>query len=664
MVFERFYLICHPRHRWGNSVMEPVFNRIDALTDTALTRDHPINRQQENEILHSVIHTLSEGVIVSDETGRFLYFNPSAKRILGIGARDAEVDEWTAVYGCYYPDAVTPFPSEKLPLAVAIQHGVTAEQVLFIRNQERSQGVFIHVSASPIKDKEGRIRGGTAIFRDITQQRLAEQSSLESESRLKAQFKAIPMPTYVWQRVDDEYVLIDFNDSAEMITNHQIQNYVGKKASQMFVNSPKINQYLRQCLDGEENAFSVEMVHRMITTGEIKDFIVHYVKLPPDRVLMHTEDVTRRKANERELRKLSNAVEQTADSVIITDRRGLIEYVNPAFEATTGYTKDEVIGQTVSLLKSGKHSQDFYSELWNTLSGGQIFKGMIINRKKDGTLYWSEQTITPMKDEQGRTNHFVSVLRDITLQRKQQEQALQIKIARDVQHQLYNREVVIPGLDISGSTIPAAETNGDYYDIFPMGEDQYGIVIGDVSGHGVGSAMIMAQTRAYLHAFIRHETDPGMLLNWLNQELVRDLQKNHFVTLILMRLDIRTKQMDYASAGHLPGYLLNTAGNIRLVMESTGIPLGFLPDYSYQKSEPAGLESGDTFMLITDGIVEARNPDEHEFGLDRALNVLRRHHGLNTREVHARLLQAVREFSDGLPQQDDLTSVIGKVETA
>jgi len=641
--------------------MEPVFNRIDALTDAILTQDHPSNQQQENEILHSVIHSLSEGVIVTDETGRFLYFNPSAKRILGIGARDAEVGEWTAVYGCYYPDTITPFPSEQLPLAIAIQKGETAEETLFIRNAERPQGVYIHVSASPIQDGTGNIRGGTAIFKDITNQKRAEEISLQSESRLKAQFKAIPMPTYVWQNVDDEFVLIDFNDSADVVTRHQIQKFVGGKASHMLTDSPQMEKYLRQCLEGEENAFSVEMVHRMITTGEIKDLIVHYVKLPPDMVLMHTEDVTHRKANERELRKLSNAVEQTADSVIIADRHGIIEYVNPAFEKTTGYSKEEVIGQTASVLKSGKHDQAFYDDLWRTISSGEAYKGVIINRKKSGDLYWSEQTITPMKDEKGEINHFVSVLRDITKIREQQEQALQIKLARDIQSQLYNREISIPGLEISGATIPAAETNGDYYDIIPMDEQTYGIVIGDVSGHGIGPAMIMAQTRAYLHAFIKHETDPGALLTSLNQELARDLKETHFVTLVLIRIDVRNKTLDYANAGHLPGFLLDSSDETKQVMESTGIPLGFIADYVYKTSNRVDLNAGDYFVLVTDGIVEAHDSDENEFGLERALNVVRKNSIKTSTEIHEQLQRAVRDFSTGQKQEDDLTSVIGKV---
>ncbi|NQT26797.1 SpoIIE family protein phosphatase [candidate division KSB1 bacterium] len=643
--------------------MDSIFKSVDAFADNLIDIDASENmHEKENEILHSVLNSLSEGVIVADETGKFLYFNPSAKQILGLGSKDVMIEEWTSVYGCFYPDTVTPFPSDQLPLARAIRNEEVVDEVLFIRNEERPHGVYIDISASPLKDRNGEIRGGTVIFRDITKMKHAEMSSLNSEARLKAQFKGIPMPAYVWQKVDHDFFLIDFNDAAEGITQHSIHDLIGRKVSDIYGYSPEIQDYFHQCIESHNGSFSKEMSFPLQATGEERDLIAHFVHVPPDMVLVHTEDVTHRKANERELRKLSNAVEQTADSVIITDKNGLIEYVNPAFETTTGYLKEEMIGQTASLLKSGKHSPSFYHEIWETISGGHPYKGMIINKKKTGDLYWSEQTITPMKDEKGEINHFVSVLRDITKQREQQEQDLQIKIARDVQSQLYNREISIPGLEVSGSTIPAAETNGDYYDIIPMDKDTYGIVIGDVSGHGIGSAMIMTQTRAYLHAFMKHDTDPGILLTCLNHELAKDLRETHFVTLVLIRIDMRNKRMDYASAGHLPGYLLDQSGKTKQVMESTGIPLGFLPDYKYEKSHRINLKSGDYFVLLTDGIVEAHDLEENEFGLERALEVVKENSRRTTSEIHEQLHQAVDAFSSDQPQEDDLTSVIGKIQ--
>jgi diguanylate cyclase (GGDEF)-like protein/PAS domain S-box-containing protein len=126
------------------------------------------------------------------------------------------------------------------------------------------------------------------------------------------------------------------------------------------------------------------------------------------------------------LRKLSLVVEQAADSVIIADPSGHIEYVNPAFEQLTGYTRSEVMGKKPSLLKSGRHDEAFYQNLWQTVHKGEIFRGILVNRKKDGELFYEDKVITPLKDEQGRTTHLVSTGRNITERVKAEEARAQL----------------------------------------------------------------------------------------------------------------------------------------------------------------------------------------------------------------------------------------------
>ncbi len=126
------------------------------------------------------------------------------------------------------------------------------------------------------------------------------------------------------------------------------------------------------------------------------------------------EDVTDRKQAEMQLLELSLAVNQTADSVVITDREGNIEYVNPGFEKLTGYAAREVIGKTPQVLKSGKHDDAFYRKLWNTITRGDVFRAEFVNRRKNGELYYQGETITPIRDAAGQITHFVSTGRDVT----------------------------------------------------------------------------------------------------------------------------------------------------------------------------------------------------------------------------------------------------------
>src|ERR1700692_2141269 len=192
---------------------------------------------------------------------------------------------------------------------------------------------------------------------------------------------------------------------------------------------------------------------------------------------------------------LSRIMEQTSDSVILTDTEGVIQYVNLAFVATTGYCKEEALGRTPRILKSGLHDAEFYRQMWAQFSQGLPFKGMVINRKKTGELYWAQQTITSMRDKSGRLTHFVSVSQDVTDLRKKQEQEFQLQLARDVQQRFYAAAPVIAGFDIGGSANPADETGGDYFDFIAMADNSLVIAVADAKGHGFSSALVMALTR-------------------------------------------------------------------------------------------------------------------------------------------------------------------------
>lgn len=133
--------------------------------------------------------------------------------------------------------------------------------------------------------------------------------------------------------------------------------------------------------------------------------------------------------------KLLTAVESTADNIMITDRDGHIEYVNPAFEKNTGYSQKELIGQTPRILRSGRQDEKYYHQLWRSILQGKVFRSSVANQKKDGSIYYADQTISPVKDEQGVITHFISVWKDITEQIHYEKDLLtlnrRLKVERD-----------------------------------------------------------------------------------------------------------------------------------------------------------------------------------------------------------------------------------------
>ena len=359
---------------------------------------------------------------------------------------------------------------------------------------------------------------------------------------------------------------------------------------------------------------------------------------------------------------LSQVVEQTADSVVLTDRRGIIQYVNPAFESTSGYRADEVLDKTPRILKSGLHDAEFYRQMWAQLAEGLPFNGMLINRKKTGELFWAQQTITPMRDESGHLTHFVSVSQDITELRKKQEQEFQLQLARDVQQRFYAAAPVLPGYDIAAYAHPADETGGDCFDFIAMTDGSLLIAVGDVKGHGFSSALVMALTRAYIRCFAAMQLDLDDILYRVNQMLLNDLEPGHFVTLSLARLHPVHRTLAFASAGHVPGFVFLDSGKVKNVLDSTGPPLGLFSDSKFSLHAQIHLAPGEVVVLLTDGVTESTTPDGNQFGADRLLDYMQIHLHDSAAQIAHGIYEATRTFAKGDFQDDDITSVIMKVD--
>ncbi len=151
-----------------------------------------------------------------------------------------------------------------------------------------------------------------------------------------------------------------------------------------------------------------------------------------------------------------------------------------------------------------------------------------------------------------------------------EEHEVQLRLARQIQQKFYRPAPQVPGFDVAAAAYPAYETSGDYFDFIPLPHDRMYIAVGDVEGHGFGSALVMALTRAYVRSFSAMGLEADQALSQVNRMLFDDLGDGCFVTLMLACLDVEKKSFVYASAGHVPGYLLNVAGCVEHKLESSG----------------------------------------------------------------------------------------------
>jgi sigma-B regulation protein RsbU (phosphoserine phosphatase) len=239
------------------------------------------------------------------------------------------------------------------------------------------------------------------------------------------------------------------------------------------------------------------------------------------------------------------------------------------------------------------------------------------------------------------------------------------KIAREIQKGLLPKDMPwLEHFSVGAQTCPAKDVGGDCFDFLPLldpGEDQtcLGVLVADASGHGVAAALLMAETRAYLRAFALTYADLGMLLRLSNVRLAHDTVADHFVTLLLLRLDPNTRTLTYASAGHQPAFVLDSQGQTKAVLASTGLPLGIDPAGDYPVPGAIYLEPGDLVFSFTDGLPETISHEEKPFGLQRLLDIVRQHRQETPQKILHSLFHQVTSFSRN-GTQDDLSAVLIK----
>jgi sigma-B regulation protein RsbU (phosphoserine phosphatase) len=231
-----------------------------------------------------------------------------------------------------------------------------------------------------------------------------------------------------------------------------------------------------------------------------------------------------------------------------------------------------------------------------------------------------------------------------------------LNVARDIQRGFMpSRLPEIPGYDVASWWFPNQAIGGDYCDVVPLRDGRIGLVVADVSGHGLGPSLLMASVRAALRALILEHSSPEVLLGMLGHSMADDLQDGRFVTMVLSALDPKRHTVEYANAGHAPAMHYCCATHEFTELETTGMPIGVLDRPEYPQGPPVVMHAGDLLFLCTDGIVESMDAAGEQFGMKRLEAILREHHALPLQELVRYVGACVEQHFEGDYPPDDLT---------
>jgi PAS domain S-box-containing protein len=381
-------------------------------------------------------------------------------------------------------------------------------------------------------------------------------------------------------------------------------------------------------------------------------------------------DVTERLRDQQEFASLlyrhNLILDSVGDGICGLDEAGHISFLNPAAEQMLRWSATDLRGQCHSQITLNRKPIEWTGDSAErtaiaTKSNSQSMMSVRSTtfRRRDGSPLPVEYTVAPLHDKDLVIGAVIA-FRDMTDRMKQVAFEQEIQTARRIQVSLSPKRVpTIPGFDFAAASIPCSKACGDYYDFIEWGNGRLGIAVGDVSGHGIGAALEMVETRAILRTTMLSESSPVYCMTRLNEILTADLPDDMFVTLFLAALDTKERSLTYAAAGH-DAMILRANGELRH-LESTGTVLGWNESAVYSSGGNLILLPGDILLMATDGIAETVSPSHHLFGRDRMIELLRQHRSNSAAEILEALRAAADAFRGSEIQRDDVTAIVLKV---
>ncbi len=358
-------------------------------------------------------------------------------------------------------------------------------------------------------------------------------------------------------------------------------------------------------------------------------------------------------------------LEFSPDAMVIVNGAARIVLVNALAEQLFGHSREEMLGQPLEMLlpKAMRGQHGFLLQRYmadprpRAMGAGRELCGLCRN----GRVFPAEISLGPLQTPQGIL--VVSAIRDITERKRAEEQIrnqqAQLIAAQTVQKGLLpSKPPAIDSYDIYGVCHPAQYAGGDHFDYMSLPQGKTCFVVSDVVGHGIGAALLMAATKSHLHSASDGNAQLDEIVARVNRFLADQTSGDVFVTTLLVRLDPRSGTADFVNAGHPPGLVFGSAGELKLELSATAQPLGIDSGATFRIGSPFALVPGDLLVLYSDGLTEAAC-GEVQYGTSRLIESVRRHRDKNAKQITKAVYEDVLQFADEGPQ-DDVTIVVIK----
>ena len=396
---------------------------------TSYTKDKQSEKilGESEEKYRTALNSIGDAVITVDKNENITHMNTMAEHLTAWNLTDALGKPLDQVFA-----TVNEETGEKVesPVNKVLRFGkiFSLDSHTLLVTKEGKE-IPIADSSAPIKNNKGEILGVVLIFRDQTKERTYNRRIQENEEKYRTVFQTSPDAISI-SRIDGLYE--DINESFTRITGFTREEVIGKHTYEMniwahnedrkkFVNALKEKGFVSN-LESQFRCKDGRLLTALLSAGLITVNHVSYI-------LSTTRDITERKRAEEQVNKLSAAVTQSPSVIVITDLKGNMEYVNPKFTALTGYSMDEAIGQKARILKSGRLTEAFYKELWNTIKAGKVWHGEFQNKKKNGELFWELASVSPIFNKEGEIINYIKVAKDITDQKLAEEALLESEMS-------------------------------------------------------------------------------------------------------------------------------------------------------------------------------------------------------------------------------------------